>query len=169
MGGHCLQWPAEGCRQCWGWWHAQEEPASQYLCYFCPLACLIPLFWQTDRLIPLYSSMSGCQGSILRAHMKQMSCAYVAFRLFYSLSAYITFEGWLTYFLSEISACYILLWLMHVGTCRTSTSTEVQRWCCRCAWQMKGWLWKAASGMGSRMKCCAVCVSWSTPVSWPWR
>jgi len=139
------------------------------LCYFCHLHCLMSLFRQTERLIPLYNCMSGCPGSVLRAHMKQMSSDYVAFRILYSLSAYITFEGCLTYFLSEKSACYTLLWLMYAGTCRTSTSAGVQQWCCRCAWQMMGWLWRAASGMGSRMKCCAVCVSWSTPVSWPWR
>ncbi|DBB13332.1 TPA: hypothetical protein ACH3X3_005067 [Trebouxia sp. C0006] len=62
-----------------------------------------------------------------------------------------------------------------LGSCLCSgkqkdwTSAGVQRWCCRSAWQMKGWLWRVASGMGSRMKCCAVCPSWVTPVSWPWR
>ena len=78
----------------------------------------ISLFWQTESL---NNCMFGCQGSVSRAHMKQTSCAYVAFCLFYSLSAYVIFEGCLTYFLSEKSACYTLLWLMHAGTCRTST------------------------------------------------
>ena len=52
---------------------------------------LMSLFWQTERLVPLYNCMSGCQGSVLRAHLKQMSCTHVAFCLFYSLSAYVTF------------------------------------------------------------------------------
>ena len=101
--------------------------------------------------------------------IKQLSCACVALCILDSLSAYITFKGCLTKFWPEMSACYTLCWLIHISTCRTSTSAGVQQWCCRCAWEMKGWPWRAASEVGSRMKCCAVCVSWSTSVSWLWK
>ena len=168
MGGHRLQWPAAGCDQCWSWWHAQEEPAGQYLCYFCHLACLISWFRQkkTGASMLLHVWLSG---QCFKPTYETNELRLCRILLLDSLSADIMSEGCLTQFLSEMSACCPLLWLMHVGTCRTSTSAGVQQWCCRCAWQMKGWPWRAASGMGSRMKCCAVCVSWSTPVNWPWR